>query len=210
MNQAQRLEYARTVLHQAETASGLARVEDKGGWETPDVLHPILPSLTPGVITITGSATILLALAGHASTQGAWIALLGLPWVGWGAANEHGLDLSRTAHIPNPGPRAADVLTALADGFDIIAIGNLKLGARDERAIAQRVRARGATILASDWSTPSTVLRAESIGADGYSGGVGHVKTLRFQVSSGVSRSSCLWTGEELVSAPRALRAVPC
>lgn len=208
MNQVQRLEYARAVLHKAEIASGLTRVEEQGGWNTPDVLQPVLPSLTPGVLTVTGSATILLALVGHASKQGAWTAILGLPWVGWGAATEHGLDLTRTAHIPHPGSQAANILTALADGFDIIAAGDMNLGIRDERAIAQRVRARGATILATNWSTSSGTLSVENEGAEGYADGVGHMKRLRFRVSAGMSSVSCLWTGEDLVAAPRALRAV--
>lgn len=208
MNQAQRLAHARDVLHRAETASGLSRSEEKEGWQAPQALTPVLPSLTPGVLAVTGSASILLAIAGHASAQGAWVALIGLPLVGWGAAAEHGLDLARTAHIPAPGPRASEVLTALADGFDIIVTGELGLTVREQRALAQRVRTRGATILASDWPTAPMVLRVHSDGASGYDSGVGHLKSVRFTVSSGSAHTSCMWTTEGLVEAPRILRAV--
>lgn len=208
MNQAQRLAHARSVLQRAETASGLSRSEENEGWRTPQALAPVLPSLTPGVLAVTGSASILLAIAGHASSQGAWTALIGLPLIGWGAAAEHGLDFTRTAHIPAPGPRAPEVLTALADGFDIIIAGELGLTVRDQRALAQRVRTRGATILATDWSTAPVTLRVQGEGAGGCGSGVGHVKSLRFTVSSGSARTSCMWTTQGLVEAPPTLRAV--
>lgn len=208
MNHAQRLAHARDVLHRAETASGLSRTEDKQGWQTPRALTPVLPTLTPGIVAIEGSTTILLAIAGHASAQGAWIALVGLPLIGWGAAAEHGLDLTRTAHIPSPGARAPDVLTALADGFDIIVAGELALTVRDRRALAQRVRTRGTAILATDWPTASAVLRVEGGEPSGYDAGIGHLKTIRYTVSSGSARTSCLWTADGLVDAPRMLRAV--
>ncbi|MGO1471381.1 MAG: hypothetical protein ACTHV1_02380 [Flaviflexus sp.] len=208
MNQMQRLAHARSVLMQAETASGLTRTEEKEGWQTPEALTPVLPSLKPGILAVTGSATVLLSIAGQASSQGAWVALLGLPWVGWGAAAGHGLDLSRTAHIPEPGPRSAEVLTALADGFDVIATGRLGLSVREQRAIAQRVRSRGASILASEWSTASSTLHVEGGEVSGCEDGIGHVKDLRFTVSSGFSRVECLWTDQGLVPAPRILQAV--
>ncbi|MBM9433315.1 hypothetical protein [Flaviflexus equikiangi] len=208
MNHAQRLAHARDVLHRAETASGLSKTEDKEGWQTPEVLSTVLPALTPGVLAVVGSSTILLALAGHASSQGAWVALVGLPLIGWGAAVDHGLDLTRTAHIPAPGARAAEVLTALADGFDILVVGDLALTARDQRALAQRVRTRDTTILAAEWSTGASVLRVESAGSSGYDAGVGHLASTRFTVSSGSRHATCLWTAHGLTSAPRLLRAV--
>lgn len=208
MDQAQRLAHARDVLQRAETASGLSQSDHNEGWQTPHALTSVLPSLTPGVIAITGSASILLAIAGHASHQGAWVALIGLPLIGWGSAVDHGLDLTRTAHIPAPGGRAPEVLTALADGFDIIVTGTLGLTVRDQRALAQRVRTRGATILATEWSTTSSVLRAQPDSVDGYDAGVGHLKSVRFTVSFGSGRTSCMWTTAGLVEAPRILRAV--
>ncbi|WP_182353457.1 hypothetical protein [Flaviflexus huanghaiensis] len=208
MNHAQRLAHARDVLQRAETASGLSKTEDKQGWQPPPALAPVLPALTPGIVAIAGSTSILLAIAGHASSQGAWIALVGLPLIGWGAAVEHGLDLTRTAHIPHPGARAPDVLTALADGFDIIVAGELGLTMREQRALAQRVRTRGTSILAADWPTASVVLRVETAEPSGYDAGVGHLTAVRYTVSSGPVRTSCIWTSEGLVEAPRILQAV--
>ncbi|PFG38274.1 hypothetical protein ATJ97_0747 [Georgenia soli] len=146
----------------------------------PQVLAPLFPggALARGsVVQVSGSTSVLLALAAAAGSDGAWCALAAMPDVGWRAAAGAGLALDRVAVVPAPGPDAAAVVGALTDGFDVLVVGRCPaLGERDRRSIAARVRTRGAVLLSThDWPGAHLVLRATRSGWEGLGQGWGHL-----------------------------------
>ncbi|GAA4422594.1 hypothetical protein GCM10023169_17230 [Georgenia halophila] len=145
---------------------------------------PVLTSLFPGgalaggsVVQVSGSTSVLLSLAAAAATDGGWCALAAMPHIGWRAAHGAGLALDRVAVVPDPGPDAAAVAGALADGFDVLVVGRCPaLGERGRRSLATRVRTRGAVLLSThEWPGAHLVLRATRTGWEGLGQGWGHL-----------------------------------
>jgi len=102
------------------------------GWDANRLL-PVVPELRPllsagglrrgtivGVTLTPGGSSVLLALLAEASRAGSWCAVVGVPTLGVVAAAEMGIELSRLALIPNPGPEWPSVVAALLDGVDIV------------------------------------------------------------------------------------------
>lgn len=125
------------------------------------------------------SMSLLVALLAEASAAGSWCAAVGLPQLGLVAASEAGVALSRLALVPAPGDELAGVLSALVDGLELIAVaGCAGVPPKQRQALAARVRARGAVLLAMDgW--PGSDFRIEvrsDLAAGGWSGlgGDGH------------------------------------
>lgn len=209
MEHRQRLAAARSALARAEESAGLRALTPTtpqlDGWQMPEPLIPILPALTPGVIAVRGATSLILAMAGAASKEGAWIAVLGMPWIGWDAAARHGLNLHRTVAISHPGPVPGETLAALADGFDVILAGPLGLGPRDERRIEARLRRRSATLLTEFWRTaPRTITaRSEPVGC-----AEGHLTHTRLIVKMPGGKIEFRCDVDGLIASPR-LRAVP-
>ncbi|WP_433029960.1 hypothetical protein [Actinomycetospora sp. CA-053990] len=136
----------------AAPVSGPSRVEAEGSAVLP-VMGPLAGVLPGGglrrgsAVAVCGSTSLLLALLAEASRAGAWCALVGLPDLGIQAAAEAGLDLSRTALVPRPGPRPAAVVAALVDGVDVVVLDTTLPGVRwpagDRQRLGARVRQRG-------------------------------------------------------------------
>lgn len=99
-------------------------------------------------VAVTGSTALVLALLAEASRAGSWCALVGWPALGVQAAAEAGLDLGRTALVPEPGPRPAAVVAALVDGIDVVVLGDAaRWSAGDRQRLDARVRQRGAVLV---------------------------------------------------------------
>ncbi|MCA5893503.1 hypothetical protein LEP48_09075 [Isoptericola sp. NEAU-Y5] len=134
-------------------------------------VHPDLAVLLPGgmlrggsVLSVQGSATLLLALLAAASADGAWTAFVGAPTIGMLAAAEAGFDLSRTALVPAPGPDAPLVLAALLDGMDVVVAGpRAALSDADRRRLTARARER-ATVLVSQSRWPGAHVTLDARG----------------------------------------------
>lgn len=127
---------------------------------------------SPGVVSISGSTALLLAaLAMHQGTHG-WCAVLGGQDLGWCAAHELGLDLSRVLVVPTAGLEPAAILaaaTALLDGVGALLIGRRAAGAlrpRHRRLLAARARERRTTILTSAPWEEALTLEAAPLDAD--------------------------------------------
>ncbi|MCU1657792.1 MAG: hypothetical protein JWO57_2448, partial [Pseudonocardiales bacterium] len=112
-------------------------------------LAPILPDgLRRGsTVSVTGSISLLLALLGAASADGAWCALVGFPRVSAEAAHEYGIDLSRLAVVPAPGTGWATAVGALLDAVDVVAARPPRLVPGDVRRLAARARTREAVLV---------------------------------------------------------------
>lgn len=204
VNQAQKLAQARSVLAQAETRAGLSvstHASTAYGWTVPECLRTCLPVLGYGALAIRGSAALMLSLAGHASKEGAWVASVGMPWLGWGAGSHYGLDLSHVAHIPQVRGRGHDVVAALIDGFDIVLVGPIGLTDRDQQSLSRRARSRAVSLLSDDWAG-APCLQAEVHPGAGYLAGIGHLNSVRIRVRYGSATAECVATPDGLHASP--------
>ncbi len=175
--------------------------EASGGWEVPECLAEILPrGLEPGMsVGFSGSVLMGLLLAGIASGSGAWSVFLGMPGMGWDAAGSLGVDASRTVCVPKVGDAArTQALTAAVDGFDVVVVGSsIRLDARERRLLSKRAAVRGSLLLGEGWDCRDRV-RGEVVAVEGVDRGVGHVRALLVEATSGRRRvrlriGACGW-----------------
>ncbi len=184
------------------TASDAARWrEASGGWAVPECLAEILPrGLEPGMsVGFSGSVLMGLLLAGIASGSGAWSVFLGMPGMGWDAAGSLGVDASRTVCVLKVGDAArTQALTAAVDGFDVVVVGSsIRLDARERRLLSKRAAVRGSLLLGEGWDCRDRV-RGEVVAVEGVDRGVGHVRALLVEATSGRRRvrlriGACGW-----------------
>jgi hypothetical protein len=138
-----------------------------------------LGALLPGglrrgsTVGVSGSVSLLLALLGTASAEGAWCALVGLPPISAEAAGEYGIELSRLAVVPRPGDGWATAVGALLDAVDVVATRPpARVVPGDVRRLAARARTRDAVLMPfgdSTWPGAEVRLRLH----DGQWAGIG-------------------------------------
>ncbi|NDR54020.1 hypothetical protein [Actinomyces sp. 565] len=106
-----------------------------------------------GVVTLTGSTGALLALAALQQGRSDWCGVVGCEGLGWCAAAEAGLDLSRVLAVPAadlPPNLLTAALGALLDGVAVLLVSAAaasRLLAGDRRTLLARARERGCLIL---------------------------------------------------------------
>lgn len=175
-------------------------------------LHAILPDgLRRGsTVSVTGSMSLLFALLGAASADGAWAALVGFPRISAEAAREYGIDLARLALVPDPGLVQGGWTTAvgaLLDAVDIVAARPPRgrgVVPGDVRRLAARARSKDAVLMPyvhdpSGW--PGADVRLQAIGGEwtGIGAGTGRLRARRVEVTAGGRghaarpRSASLW-----------------
>jgi hypothetical protein len=137
-------------------------------------LLAVVPSLAPllpeaglrrgNVLAVTGgggSTSLLVSLVAGAMAEGSWVGVVGLPALGLEAASRLGLRLDHLALIPSPGAQWTEVVGALVDSVDVVAVvppGRCRPG--DARRLVARTRERGAVMvvvgsrLATAWPEP--------------------------------------------------------
>jgi hypothetical protein len=176
-------------------------------------LAPILPDgLRRGAtISVSGSVSLLLALLGTASADGAWCALVGFPRISAEAAREYGIELSRLALVHAPGTGWTTAVGALLDAVDVVAArpphGRDALPAGDVRRLAARARSRDAVLVpylrsstsADSWPGADIRLTARDGHWSGIGDGTGRLRARRVDVraegrgQAARPRSASLW-----------------
>jgi hypothetical protein len=170
-------------------------------------VHPALQEILPSglrrgsTVAISGSVSLLLAVLGAASADGAWCALVGFPKISAEAAAEYGMDLRRMAIVPSAGSGWTTAVGALLDAVDIVAARPPRLVPGDVRRLAARARSRDAVLMPyGDWPGADVRLRATDgrwtgLGEDGR----GRLQARRLEVhadgkgSAARPRSATLW-----------------
>lgn len=182
---------------------------------------PVAPALTPilpdglrrgSTATVTGSVSLLLALLGAASADGAWCALVGLPRISAEAAAEYGIELARLAIIEQPGTGWTTTVGALLDAVDVVAVrppaGRPGLAPGDVRRLAARARSRDAVLMpylagADEWPGADVRLTARDGQWMGIGLGTGRLRGRQVGVSAegrgqaARPRSATLWLPAE-------------
>lgn len=139
-------------------------------------------------VAIAGAAStsLLLSLAVAAAGEDSWCAIAGMPDLGLRSAVDAGLDPCRLAHVPAHGEQRPQVLSALADGVDVLVLGpDLDLAPALWRSLLGRARTADTLVLAAappgraDLALRSTTLRWTGLGA-----GSGRLRTRRLEVSA--------------------------
>lgn len=136
----------------AEISRMQRRTAEPDALPVDDALAPLLPSggLRPGAAyALPDSPALLFALLGSASRDGAWCAFIGLPDLSFEAAEGYGVAPNRLAHIPRPGDRWRQTISAAADVFPLVAARIPRTAAPAETArLSARLRERGSALLA--------------------------------------------------------------
>jgi hypothetical protein len=152
-------------------------------------VHPALREVLPSglrrgsTMAVSGSISLLLALLGAASADGAWCALVGLPRISAEAAAEYGMDLRRLAIIPSAGTGWTTAIGALLDAVDVVATRPPRLVPGDVRRLAARVRSREAVLMSyGEWPGADVRLRAADGQWTGLGQGYGRLQARRLEV----------------------------
>ncbi|MBE7189644.1 hypothetical protein [Jatrophihabitans endophyticus] len=160
-------------------------------------LRTILPDgLRRGsTVSVTGSLSLLLAVLGAASAEGAWCAVVGFgahsATISAEAAAEYGIDLRRLAIVPAPGTGWTTAVGALLDALDIVvARPPARLVPGDVRRLAARARSKDAVLMpylaaGDEWQGADVRLRAQATGWTGPAEGTGRLRARRVEVSAG-------------------------
>ncbi|HZY74996.1 MAG TPA: hypothetical protein VFE40_01670, partial [Jatrophihabitantaceae bacterium] len=170
-------------------------------------VDPALSAILPhglrrgSTVAVSGSVSLLLALLGTASADGAWCALVGFPHISAEAAGEYGIELSRLAVVPAVGQHQQHWTTAvgaLVDAVDIVAARPpARLAPGEIRRLAARARTRDAVLIpflprhgaghaadGSDWPNADIRLSAAPGPWTGIGSGHGRLRARRVEVTA--------------------------
>lgn len=126
-----RLQLARSVLWAAETRHGLRSHEEQ--LQTNEPVSSGIYQVSDETTKIVGSLLPLLS-------QDFWIAIIEVKNLGWEAFQEIGFNLQRIVKINCVSEKAAETLSILLEGFEVLVIGNLDLGLAQQRTLAAKAR----------------------------------------------------------------------
>jgi hypothetical protein len=165
------------------------------------------PGLRRGTVTRThgpGATSLALALLARGTTEGSWVAAIGLRSLGLAAAGELGVVLSQLllVDVP-PGPQWATAVAAALDGVDAVLLEvPPRCREADARRLQARLRDRGAVVVlvgAAGPFQPDLVVAGSTPRWYGVGCGWGHLRArcLPVEVSgrraASRSRTARLW-----------------
>ena len=146
-------------------------------------LRALLPwgGLKRGSTLTVDCSALLLATVGAATSEGSWVAFVGVPTLGFAAASEHGVVLESTvAVVAPPFDQAAVVVASLVDAVDVVAVGpGVITRSSDARRLTARARERGSVLIAlGAWPEAVDVgLRVTGSSFTGLGDGHGHIQS---------------------------------
>ena len=158
---------------------------DQTGWSVPEGLHLAFPhGLRRGsTVGVYGSRLLVLLILGLVSSQGAWVACIGVPDVGWGTARLLGVNFERLVFVPRcMDPLLSQAISTAIDGFDVVLVGSqVTLGSREKRLLARRALSRQVLLIGEGWEGREQV-HGRFIAAEGVNAGSGHISELLLDV----------------------------
>ena len=187
------------AIRRAEALQGFA---PGGKAATPWPVHSSLAEVLPdglrrgSSLSVAGSLSLLLAVLGGPSSEGAWCALLGMPPISAEAAVEYGVELSRLPVVIEPGGptgqrRWTTMVGALLDTVDVVvARPPARVAPADVQRLAARARSRDAVLIAylgataRSWPAADLRLDARDSVWEGAAEGSGRLGSRRLTVSA--------------------------
>jgi hypothetical protein len=176
---------ARAVQHADEIelrpdATRLLDVDDR--------LKPLLP--WPGIprgstVGVVGSMSLLMILLTCATEQG-WAAVVGIPEFGALAAAEIGVNTGQLALVPDPGPDWPQVVAALIDGVDMVAV-QVPVPVSDAtiRSLQARAREKGCVLVPTTrWPAANVTLQVTGRRWEGLGQGNGRLRRQHLEVTA--------------------------
>jgi hypothetical protein len=149
---------AERVTELRERMNGMQRDRwEPRGRQLTGGLAELLPNglLRSGVVyTVDNSTSLIMALLGSATADGAWAAVVGLPDLGVEAAAGFGIALDRLVLVPQPGDQWLTVTAALVDVLPLVVVHPERgVGGADIARLGARLRQTGCTLLvAGAWA----------------------------------------------------------
>lgn len=153
----------------------------------PVATHPALADLvqlrTGGAYEVD-SAGLAMALLAPPSQEGSWSAVVGADDFGVEAAEEMGIDLTRTVLVPDPGEHWLEATAALVDVVTMVLLKPpVVVGERTASRIAARLRKRSAVLLVQGrWPGSEARLEIEQSVWSGADHGHGRLRHRRIVV----------------------------
>ncbi|GLY63431.1 hypothetical protein Atai01_00500 [Amycolatopsis taiwanensis] len=204
------------ALPGVSTASGVAVAAEQA--RASGQVLPVLPDLREllpaaglrrgSTVAVRGSVSLLLALLAEATATGSWAAAVGMPDLGLVAARETGVELSRFALVPRPGPEFAAVTAALLDGMDLVAVSAAGAEPSMARRLSARARHRGAVLLSfGSWPGAELDLSCETSRWTGLESGSGYLREHQIEIQV-VGRGSAARPRRTMLTLPGNGRAV--
>jgi hypothetical protein len=182
---------------------------------------PVLDPLAPLVTLQTGSAyavdslSLVLALLAGPSAAGEWSAVVGLPDLGWEAAQGFGVDLTRTVAVPEPGEHWLSVTAGLLDVTTVVAVRPPAAVTEHQAArIVARLRQRDACLIVyGRWPRAASRLGMSAPSWEGLGSGHGHLRrrTVTVTATTGTAppRRAELWLPTTDATVAAAVRPTP-
>jgi hypothetical protein len=177
------------------------RMQGSGVTRTLPVLDPLAPLITlrTGSAYAVDSLSLVLALLAGPSAAGEWSAVVGLPDLGWEAAQGFGVDLSRTVAVPDPGEHWLSVTAGLVDVTSVVVVRPPATVTEHQAArIGARLRQRDACLIAcGPWPRAAQRLGVSAPSWEGLGSGHGHLRrrTVTVTATTGTAppRRAELW-----------------
>jgi hypothetical protein len=172
---------AERVTELRERMNGMQRDRwEPQGRSVAGVLSGLLPHgvLRSGVVyTVDNSTSLVMAVLGTATVEGAWAAVVGLPDFGVEAAAGFGIDLARLVLVPAPGEHWLAVTAALVDVLPLVVVQPQRtVGAAEMARLSARLRQSGCTlVVAGAWAQSEAALCVTGTGWEGVGAGHGYL-----------------------------------
>lgn len=186
----ERLEILRGQIARVPSRVGTAtRIETPGHdvLRAPGALGSLLPGggLAPGTITTCSRGSVLVSLLAAATSSGEYAAVVGYRGLGLLAATEMGADLSRLAHIPDPGADPLQVVSVLLDGIRLVVLDTTGIAIPPDRARALGARVRNqqsSLLVVGGWTGADLKLESAPTGYGGLGRGCGRVRAIHVAI----------------------------
>lgn len=143
-----------------------------------------LVQLRTGGVYGVDSATLGMALAAGASQAGEWVGFAGWDDFGVEAAQQRGIELSRTVLVPTPGEHWLEVTAALVDVLKVVVLRPTGVvDAKSAAILDARLRARsGVLVVQGEWPRCEARLSSERITWEGIGHGRGRLRERRIEI----------------------------
>lgn len=164
--------------------------------------HPMLAGIVQlhaGASYQVDGATLAMALMAGPSRAGSWCAVVGVDDFGAEAAVELGIELGRTALVPDPGEQWLEVTAAMLDVASVVVVRPpTKVSASVAEKLAARARKRSSALVAwGQWPRAELRLSLREPRWAGLGQGHGHLRSRRIVVESqrgsAPPRRAALW-----------------